>query len=381
MPRSPMPEPMSGIRPIRVHVDDQVFGWQPRGGISRYFTELMRAFAADPSLGVQLTTPRLWTKNRHAQDAGLGRPLPTRLGQRRQVLKLANRLRRPTMPPDIVHNTYYDTTYLARSRRAGPLVATVHDMIPEMHPELFPRGNPHRGKRSFVEAADLIICVSHTTRADLLEQYGAVRAPIVVTPLGVDARFAVGAPRPAALPERYVLFVGDRVGYKDFTVLVEGMAAAALPDVRLVAVGGGEWREHEVDLLTRRGLLERSQQVSLSDAELAGAYAGAVCFVFPSRYEGFGLPTLEAMSCGCPVVLADSPSHREVGADAALFFPRGDADALAAQLRVLAEDEALRSGLAARGVLRAAPFTWADTARLTAAAYREHAVPARTVTA
>ncbi len=244
-------------------------------------------------------------------------------------------------------------------------------MTPELLPETFPLGSPHMDKRAFVEEADLVLCISESTRTDLLSVYGAPRAPVLVTPLGVAPGFALGV-RPAKdLPDRYLLFVGNRSGYKDFSVLARAFAAARLPDeVTLVAVGGGPLDDDERELLAGLHLTSRVRQVDLSDSDMPGAYADALGFVYPSRYEGFGLPTVEAMSVGCPTILARSSSHPEVGGDAALYFEPGDVDGLVAHLEVVTGDDDVREDLAVRGRARAAGFTWANTARVTAEAYR-----------
>ena len=358
---------------MKVYIDDQIFGLQPRGGISRYFVELARAFREDAGLDVEVTTPSLWTINEHLLEAGGGRRLPTRLGDRRRILRAVNRLSAPNRS-DVVHHTYYDAAYLTRGGSDSLRVTTVYDMIPELLPENFPDGNPHLDKRAYVEAADLVLCISESTKNDLLDVYGPVRAPIRVIPLGVDPRFGHTSPRPARFPERYVLFVGNRGGYKDFSVLAEAFAAARLPDdVALMAVGGGRFTEEELRLLGRLGLAAQARQAALRDDEMPGAYAHAVCFVFPSRYEGFGLPTVEAMAAGSPVVLADTSSNPEVGGDVALYFDPGDAEGLSRLLQAVWEDPADRAHRALRGRDRARLFTWANTARLTAAAYRAHA--------
>lgn len=355
---------------LRVQYDDQVFTWQPRGGISRYFVELLKAFR-DPRYGVSGATDATWTQNQHLLEMRHGRRLPGPAGRRKEVLHLANRLNHPRAPQrDIVHHTYYDRRYL---RQVPFRVVTVYDMIPELFPDMFPRGNPHRDKRAFVEAADLILCISLATRRDLEAVYGAVAAPVVVTPLGVDPGFWSRAERSAELPDAYVLFVGDRAGYKDFWVLATAFATAALPsEIRLLAVGGGPLAAQESARLRKMGLEGRVTHLQLDDRGLASAYAQALAFVFPSRYEGFGLPTLEAMSSGCPTILSSQSSHPEVGGEAALYFPPGDDAELAQLLERVAGDLVLRAELGRLAVARARNFSWAETARRTAAAYREH---------
>lgn len=351
-------------------LDDQIFALQEHGGVSRYFVELLRRLGVGDPPTLVTAPPVLWSKNQHLNGAGLGRPLRLPLGNRYRVLQLANRLSgRGALADGTVHHTFYDARYLDRYRQARRRVVTVHDMIPEIFPELAIARLPHESKRAHVEAADVLLCVSETTAGDLRRVWPHVRAPIVVTPLAPADVFRPVLERPE-LPDDYVLFVGQRGNYKDFAVLAE--ALALLPgrraDLWLVCVGepltGGE-RE----LLRRLGLIDRTRTTTLSDVHLAGAYSHARCFVFPSRYEGFGLPTLEAMACGCPVVLARTPAHEEVGGSVAAYFPPGDATALARLLGDLLDAPEQRDALAAKGLQRAATYSWERTAALTAAAY------------
>jgi glycosyltransferase involved in cell wall biosynthesis len=177
------------------------------------------------------------------------------------------------------------------------------------------------------------------------------------------------------LPQQYVLFVGNRSAYKDFAVLVEAFAGLRDANLSLVAVGGPGFDDDEVRLFERLELANRVQHCLLDDADLARAYANALCFVFPSRHEGFGLPTLEAMSSGCPTVLCDSSSHPEVGGDAAAYFPPGDVEALRRTLGEIVADGRLRSQMVCAGLDQARRFSWERTARLTSEAYRLVATP------
>ena len=356
---------------LRVGYDDQVFTMQRRGGISRYFVELINEFA-DPALDVSVRRGWRWTNNQHAIESGLGTPLPMPGGSRGAVIRAANRLIAGSVDVDIEHPTYYRAEYLGR-RSAKPMIVTVYDMTPELYPDLFRLGNPHGAKREFVERADMILCISESTRRDLLRVFGSVTAPTVVTHLGVSPRFRVGAQPPSWCPDRYLLFVGRRDGYKDFRVALDAFAElgprhAALA---LLAVGGGAFTAEEMACISRLGLAGRVIQHGVSDDDLPGVFNAATVFVFPSRHEGFGLPTLEALACGTPAVIANSSSHPEAGGDAALYFPPGDSSALAQQLERFLEDGATRRDASARGLSHASKFTWRHTALATATAYHE----------
>jgi glycosyltransferase involved in cell wall biosynthesis len=360
---------------LRVHIDEQIFAAQRRGGISRYFTELIREFRADPGLGVEPVLPFRYVVNEHLQElANPGvrpSPLPDVLNRPR-VLRALNAATRRRSPGDIslVHHTYYFPAELETG--AGARVCTVYDMIPELFPEHFSGGNPHQAKRDFVDACDAVLCISETTRADLLRVYGALDKPVVVTHLGVGGEFfTVDAdPDPDAA---YILFVGQRGAYKNFAVLLESFAAVAArqPSLDLLCVGGGDFSPAEKSRMAELDLAGRVRHRHVPDAELPGVYARATCFVFPSRYEGFGLPVLEAMAAGCPVVVADTPCLLEVAGTAAAYFPPDDVAALADLLERAAGDPGGGARWRERGRLRAADFSWSRTARQTAEVYRQ----------
>lgn len=351
-----------------VGFDAQIFRSQSRGGISRYFVELLREFDADPALGVSVSTPFRAVRNEHLLDLAPRRFRPrTRLDAARERLRRSSR---PIAGVDLVHHTYYDPAYLDTGGR--PSVSTVHDMIPELMPEAFTDGNPHRAKHEFVRASDGVICVSETTRRDLMRVYDDVTAAVVVIPHGVGPEFWQPTSGPVDLPSRYVLFVGKRSGYKDWSVLVAAWAEAGLPDdVELLCIGGGAFTDEERATLAQHGLGSRASQRTVSDAELPGVYAAAELLVFPSRYEGFGIPVLEAFAAGCPVVLADTDCFREVADDAGLFFAPGEPSALAAGIGSVVRDAAVRARFVESGTLRAKEFTWRRSAELTADFYRQ----------
>lgn len=358
---------------LTVGFDEQIFLAQRTGGVSRYVVDLIQALRIGAAADIDVELGWAWLPNEHAVAAGLAERLPVPDGRdltprNAWAYYLANVARRRRLrKAQVLHHTWYHPAFLRRGFD-GVRVTTVHDMIPELYPELFDR-DPHLAKAEYVAASDVVLCNSETTKADLLRIYGDVSAYVAVTPLGVDTRFRPAAPAPRGFPSTYVLFVGRRGEYKDFAVLAEAMAALP-PGIELVVVGGGPWTESERALLRGLGIAGRVQRADLRDEEMPGAYAHASAFVFPSRYEGFGLPTLEAMACGTPAVLADAPSHREVGADAAVYFRPGDPEALRAAIESVFADTDVAARLRTAGLVRASQFTWRRTAELTVAAYR-----------
>lgn len=358
---------------MKVLYDDQAFAMQRQGGVSRYVAELINAFRRDPGLGVEPVALVARTANRHALDLGIAKPALA-LANRQRPQRWANRLVHRRLPAaDLLHLSYFDAKLLQRAKRSGcPIAVTVHDMIPEKFPDRFPQGNPHVGKADAVRAADVVLCVSESTRADVLDVYSDLRAVVTVTHLAASGRFTPGLPRVPGLPSSYVLFVGSRSGYKDFGVLAGafGLVARQRPDLGLVAVGGGAFSAAERAAFADHGVADRVCQVELDDDGLAAAYSNAQAFVCCSRYEGFGIPAVEAMASGAPVVLAETSSLPEVGGDAALYFAPGAADELAERLCQLLGDEAERERRVAASLQQAQRFSWAATAQATAAAYR-----------
>ncbi|GAP54479.1 D-inositol 3-phosphate glycosyltransferase [Arthrobacter sp. Hiyo6] len=360
---------------MRVMFDDQIFSHQAHGGISNYFLNLAVRYMNDPNLEVDLSGFPILTKNAHLKEIGLGVSLPVRRLNKRPVLMAANQVisafrhvrREPH--PDVVHHTYYfDRPW--RTHPKSRHVITIHDMIPELFPEHFGSGNPHALKGEHILAADAIACVSETTKRDLLSLYPGLDVPIVVTPLGVSDDFNPG-PEDQGEHGNYFLFVGARGGYKNFDVLLQAFSLlAGETSADLVVVGGGAFRAAESDQIKRLGLEHRIRHLSPTNRELEKLYRGAICLVFPSKYEGFGLPTLEAMASGCPALLADTPALVEVGGDAGEYFKADDSELLANKMMRVTNDTDYRLLLKARGLNRVSLFSWSATAAKTQRCYQ-----------
>lgn len=359
---------------MRVTYDPQTFLRQRTGGISRLFTDLIRTFRDNPEYGVTPELPFKWVYNRYAaQDLphmGLTQTpewLPREFLYATWILRGLPSINKT----DIVHHTYYSPRFLDKLQNTAR-VCTVYDMIPELFrgTDLFT--GSHLRKQDYVMGSDLVICISESTRLDMLSIYGDVPGQVTVVPCGVGHEFRPGLERLPGLPNEYLLYVGGRRGYKDFKLLPASMAHLLRfgCEIPVVVVGSPFSREERAQLAKLRvGQLFSS--MNLNDRELQAAYSNCSALIHTSRYEGFGMTPLEAMASGAPVVVAQSSSMPEVCGDVALYFQPGEVDDLAeAILRVLT-DTRVRSELKLKGPERAAKFTVEGMAAETARLYKE----------
>jgi glycosyltransferase involved in cell wall biosynthesis len=205
----------------------------------------------------------------------------------------------------------------------------------------------------------------------MLRQYG-IRIDVTTTYLGVSVDFKPDLPRPVSQPHPYFLYVGNRGGYKDCLTAIEAFSRVAKvnPDIRLLLVGGGGLKRSERKLLKRLGLSNRVKQISVSNQALPSYYSNAVGLLYPTRYEGFGLPLVEAMASGVPILASDIEINHEICKGAATYFSVGDSERLASQMQQLLTDPQAVSDKIKLGLTRAQDFTWAKCAQKTATAYR-----------
>lgn len=360
---------------MRILYDHQMFMIQNRGGISRYFAELARGMGrmagVEPVVygGLPCRHGMLHDESRDlgAKVVALFVPLvPRTTNVRLAVASAAFPLVMKMVNPDVFHPTYFGAGPIARPRRAA-MVSTIYDMINERFSDQPGRELLERSKRSLVESSDRILCISRKTSEDLQEYFGTPTDRIDVVHLATRIH---ENPSTGWTPERpYLLYVGQRRGYKNFSTFRK----AYENDPRLHATHdlicfGGEplpaqERISKGRILTMGG----------SDSLLADVYRRAAVFVYPSLYEGFGLPLLEAMALGCPVVTTCCGSIPEVAADGAAYFEGDSADSLAETVAGLLQDESRRAELVGSGSARASFFSWDRCVRETLSTYQRAA--------
>jgi glycosyltransferase involved in cell wall biosynthesis len=332
------------------------------GGVARYTQELAQALAlefpqdhfwllSDQIFGM----PRMLLRNLHQ-----GEPPNTLAGRKWWLWGLNREMKRCGV--DLFHGTDFSVPYLRRR----PSVLTLHDLSPWMEPEWQPDAGRIRRRTPVLlrrGCATFVITPSEAVRRAAIQRFGLNPDRVVAVPLAASESF-----RPVNVPppdRPYFLFVGTLEPRKNVGRLVEA------------------WREvrksHDVDLVlagrVRADYSAPSPEPGLRilgpvpEQELAALYSGAVACVYPSLYEGFGLPVLEAMQCGALVITSNDPAIREVSADAAIHVDAGDTKALAEALAAVVRAPENFAGLRERGLERSREFTWRRTARLTREVY------------
>lgn len=343
-------------------VDGIIYSLQRHGGISVYFNEILQRIKSEAVMDCKVVV--------HEGSAVNTQLLPP--GYETRHNRWAERYRRCPVPAQA---TLFHSSYYRLPDRNIPVVTTVHDFIYER----FVSG-PRRWLHSWqkfraIRASQAVICVSENTRSDLLKFMPSIRPEqLHVVHNGVGNAF-----RPMSLDKTcsgilrpYVLFVGARSGYKNFIPLVQAMAR--FRDLDLVCIGGGSLKPQESEFVQRQLGTRFVHHLRVSDSQLNHFYNNAFCLAYPSTYEGFGIPVLEAMQAGCPVISVNSSSIPEVAGEAALLLPEASPEALQSAIAKL-EQSGQREHFRQLGIERAALFSWdrtfAETCKVYAAALNQ----------
>lgn len=254
----------------------------------------------------------------------------------------------------VIHRSYYPLLDLVGNHI--PQVHTLHDMWDENGLQFGAFSLQSLLKKRALQRADVIVCISQATRDDLESTWPWTASRTVVIPHGVRRFTEELQPKPQAAP--YLLFVGNRATRKNFSIVIRALRDPATRACQLICFGGGPFTPHELKLITSCGLEARVRQVDGDDTSLAAYYEHATALLYPSVYEGFGLPLLEAMCHRCPVVAAPLTSLPEIGGDACIYADAHRPDAWASAIERLLVDTSEREQYISKGLARAATFSW-----------------------
>lgn len=319
---------------------------------------------------------RFYASNFYLESKGLNRfnqlnTLPTFRGKTRVEYflfkKESNRIKNLLSKGkfDVFHPTYYNSSFLKDLPGNKPFVLTVHDMIHELyydrqleclHPETF-------HKSILIPRADHIIAISENTKKDILHFYPDIdKAKIsviyhgnsIVSTQRLSKRF---------VENKYILYVGGRKYYKNFIWMLKVIAPLLVQEnILLICAGGGYFDDYEQKNIEQCKLNNYVKHIEIdSDPVLQNLYEHAQFFIYPSQYEGFGIPILESFACKCPVVLSDSSSFPEIAGNAGLFFKSGNSEDLLTQSNLLIDNNELRADLITKGITRLKDFSWEKT--------------------
>lgn len=367
---------------MKILFDHQAFSLHTYGGVSRYFSELIHGINHTPDYSAAL--PLLFSNNIHLKEKGFNINhflLNKNFRRKKRIIYEINKfytlsaLKKKQY--DILHPTYFDSYFIPYLNRK-PLVVTFHDMIHEKFSDQFKELTYDRGiiarKKLLANQADRIIAVSESTKRDIVELLDVKPEKIEVIYHGCSFPTSVDNSTEELDHETlpYVLYVGSRQVYKNFGGMLTALQPALKKHkLKLICAGGGEFTESEHQFIQSLGISDLVEQRSINDQILRKLYQQAVAFIFPSLYEGFGIPILEAFDCQCPCIINDSSSLPEVAGEAALYVNFNEPDSLIDAVERLLDDAELKQQLIEKGKERLLKFSWKNTVDSTLKLYNE----------
>ena len=365
---------------MKVLYDHQIFTSQIYGGISRYFFELIKYFKNDDEIKYELSLK--YSNNYYLKKLNnLSYKAFLENYSFRGKYRLLNIINKKVSKKaiyegnyDIFHPTYYDSYFLDYIGRK-PFVLTIYDMTHEIYSDIFPlKDKTSKRRKLLAQKAAKIIAISKNTKKDIIRFFSIDENKIEVIYLAnsinpskstVDINID--------LPKKYILFVGSRDGYKNYDLFIEAIAPLLVEnnELKVVCVGGGNFKEIEKEKFKKLNIINKIFQYSVSDNVLAYVYQKAIAFVFPSLYEGFGIPILESFASGCPVICSKTSSLPEVAGDAVVYFDPTDKLSMLDSIEKVIYNDELKKQLIDKGIEREKEFAWKKTADKTKKIYEE----------
>jgi len=368
-------------RALKIRFDAAIFCSQKYGGISRYFCELASRLSGFHDIDASIIAPvyiNAYLSNL-PRNSVIGFHLPDISiphGPLRALSMLVGDGILRAEKPDVIHETYYSPR--AIGPQCSKRVLTIYDMIHEkLALTINPADRTAKHKALAAHRADHIICISESTRRDAIQILDLPFDKTSVIHLGYDLMqsnnyrsetASVSVERP------FLLFVGKRGGYKNFLGLLEaiGSSRELRSEYALTCFGGGKFNDEESNAIKAFGLVtDQVMQIDGNDKVLAELYGSATAFIYPSLYEGFGIPPLEAMSFDCPVVCSNTSSIPEVVGDAGEYFAPEDVESMRLAIERVVCSTDIQRNLKAKGRLRLSSFSWDRCAAETREIYKK----------
>jgi glycosyltransferase involved in cell wall biosynthesis len=366
---------------MKILYDYQIFSLQKYGGISRYFCELYSNLLTMDTIQPEISV--IYSENCYYQKLfhqKINLPYQNALGgfinfKKDSIIEKINKYNSKNKIRfgnfDILHPTYYNP-YFLKFLKTKPYVLTVYDMIHELFPDMYKGDNTEIQKKILIQGASKIIAISDNTKTDIVKIYNIDPKKIEVIPLATSLHTHL-SDNNLNLPRKYILFIGHRRrAYKNFIPFINSISSLLNDekDLFLICAGGEIFSDFEKHLLNDLNLtMKVIYYPVVDDSTLSQLYRKAILFVFPSLYEGFGIPILEAFSCGCPVAASNYSSLPEVGGDAVNYFDPYNPDSIQKVVENIVYNCSLQDSLRIRGYQQLKLFSWAKTAHQTKKVY------------
>jgi glycosyltransferase involved in cell wall biosynthesis len=354
---------------MKILYDHQTFTLQKYGGISRYFYEMIKYLSSNNNnieISLYFSNNHYISDNKTIKHFKFLNQYEFRGKQRLNMLlnKIYSIYILKKQRFDIFHPTYYDTYFLDYIKDK-PFVVTVYDMIHEKFKDNFAENDTtSQNKKILCQKADKIIAISQSTKNDLIDIFDIEASKIEVVYLANSLVIKDEILDDDKLPKKYILFVGSRGVYKNFNRFIKAIFTILNEDkdLSIICVGGDKFNSNETNLFNELNIAKQVYQYTLDDDKLSSFYKQAELFIFPSLYEGFGIPVLEAFACDCPLVCSNTSSLPEIAVDGAEYFDPYDVFSIKTAIENVLNNDDRKKVLKLNGKKRLKNFSWQKTA-------------------
>ena len=362
---------------MKILFDNKIFINQINGGPSVYFINLVKKFQeinCDTKISSKFHLSNALDES-GLSDAGCKIPFNSNLIRYNSLRKLLHKINNrrcneeiENFKPDVLHTTYYENYTYSRNDNKFKKVVTIFDLINEKFNNTFYKEKKFSHKKEILNFADKIICISKNTKKDLLKFYDIDEKKICVIYLGYPEK-KINLDKIFNFP--YILYVGTRWKYKNFDKLLKAISISKTlkNNFSLIAFGGGKFDNYEKDLI-KKYELKNVFQIDGDDTKLHSCYKYASLFVYPTKYEGFGLPILESFLYECPVACSNNSSLPEVAGDGATYFDSDDPQDICNKIEKILISSEMREEFKNKSILQLKKFSWFKCAKETFEFYK-----------